>query len=233
MTYASTNKPFLIVPAVAGGAQGAAKGGNLYAYRSTDTVATVTGTTSYFGDGALEGMQVSDGVIVFDTVTPGVTLCSVNAVVAGAGANVVASDALIGGVAPGNVISRNVSTGSVASSSQAVLGADPRLSGLLSSVVNSAYTFGSSDAGFEITHTDTGAYSWTVPLYASAPFTASQRIGILNYSAAALTILSSNVSLTRLDGTAGSSNRTIGANSVAMLNFISTNVWGISGTALS
>ena len=96
MSYSSKNPPFLVAPAVAGGANGAAKGGNIWVYRSADTIATVS-ATHYFVDGATDGMQVADVVIVVDTATPAVSLCTVIDVSTTLGATVKATAAATSG----------------------------------------------------------------------------------------------------------------------------------------
>lgn len=68
MAYSTANRPYLIVPAVAGGFGGTIVnsvpgssdcGGNLWAYRSTDTVGTVM-ASNYFSDGFRMGLRKGD-----------------------------------------------------------------------------------------------------------------------------------------------------------------------------
>lgn len=73
MAYSTNNRPYLIVPAVAGGfaasivgAGGAGSsdcGGNLWAYRSSDPAATVAGA-NYFTEGFKIGMRKGDIVFI-------------------------------------------------------------------------------------------------------------------------------------------------------------------------
>lgn len=68
MAYSTANRPYLIVPAVAGGFGGTILasvpgssdcGGNVWAYRSSDAPATVAGA-NYFTDGFKLGMRKGD-----------------------------------------------------------------------------------------------------------------------------------------------------------------------------
>ena len=69
MAYSTNNRPYLIVPAIAGGAgsptisgltQGSSDvGGNVWAYRSSDPAATVAGA-NYFTDGWKLGLRKGD-----------------------------------------------------------------------------------------------------------------------------------------------------------------------------
>lgn len=72
MAYSTNNRPYLIVPAIAGGfgnfstnVSGAVAGGssdvggNVWAYRSTDSVGTVMGS-NYFSDGFKMGLRKGD-----------------------------------------------------------------------------------------------------------------------------------------------------------------------------
>jgi hypothetical protein len=106
MAYSSTNKPFLVAPAVAGGANGSNKGGNIWVYRSADVIGTVVGSY-YFADGFSEGMQVNDVVIVVDTTSMSVADAVVTAATAGYGATVTA------GVAAGKVVATASTSGAV------------------------------------------------------------------------------------------------------------------------
>jgi hypothetical protein len=323
MAYSSTNRPFLVAPAVAGGAQGSNKGGNIWIYRSTDPIATVVGSY-YFQDGKTDGMQVSDVVIVVDTATPEVTTCVVTAVTAGYGATVVAesvagfsgtlaishggtgqttkaaafnalsplstagdivyggslgagtvlaagtsSQVLVGGTTPSwgavnlssGMVSGSLPYTSVSSlttlatltpgagvaaalanaagaSSGVALWNDQRLTGKIQSAVNSSnYIFGSSDAGYEIVHSDTVDYTWIIPAYGTTPFTPSEKIGVTNFSSGTLTIASSLIgnALYLMDGATTSTpgNRTLAAYTQADLTFMSTDKWSIRGIGVS
>lgn len=296
MTYSSTNKPFMVAPAVAGGAQGSNKGGNIWVYRSADPIATVTGSY-YFTDGYFDGMQVSDVVIAVDTATPEVTTCVVTVVTAGYGATVVAESvagfsgtlaiahggtgqvtkaAAFNALSPlstagdmlysdasgtGTVLSRGTTaqvlmsgatpswgavdlastamvTGQLPSSmtSGLALYSDRRLTGRNQSVMNSSYMFGSSDAGYEVVHSDTVAYTWTIPDYASVAFTPSEKIGVTNFSSGVLTISSTAIAsgLYFMNGTTTApGNRTLAAYTQAELTFISTDKWSIKGVGVS
>ena len=88
LTTGST-APYLIVPALAGGAVipstasstayiGTA--GNVWAYRTTDTFSTISGTSQYFTDGYRRGMRQYDVVIVCDINTPKFTMAYVSTV---------------------------------------------------------------------------------------------------------------------------------------------------------
>jgi hypothetical protein len=72
MAYSTNNRPFLVVPAVAGGFGGTILnsvpgssdcGGNVWAYRSSDTVGTVMGA-NYFSDGFKMGLRKGDFMFV-------------------------------------------------------------------------------------------------------------------------------------------------------------------------
>ncbi len=72
MAYSTANRPYLLVPAVAGGFGGTILnsvpgssdcGGNVWAYRSSDSVGTVMGT-SYFSDGWKLGLRKGDFMFV-------------------------------------------------------------------------------------------------------------------------------------------------------------------------
>lgn len=78
MSY-STSIPPMKVTAGVGGAP------NLWIYKSTDDDGTVNGA-GYFTNGASLGMKLNDIVLVIDTTTPLVSLCSVSAVNATTGA---------------------------------------------------------------------------------------------------------------------------------------------------
>lgn len=109
------------------------------------------------------------------------------------------------------------------------------LSGLNLVTKNAGYTFVASDPGSEFAHTDTNNYTWTIDTFANAPILAGQKIAGFNSSTGTLTINApAGGSLTRLDGTAGTGNRTIGASSYFVIHKLdNSNAWGITGTALS
>jgi len=91
MAYSTSNRPYQIVAAVAGGFNvgSSNSGGNVWAYRSTDPLNTVTGT-SYFSDGHKLGMRVGDIVQIVEHTTAFVPsrlhAACVSAVTTGAGA---------------------------------------------------------------------------------------------------------------------------------------------------
>lgn len=78
MAYSVTNPPMLYIPAIGNKP-------NFWVYSSTDDDGTVNGA-GYFTDGASLGMKLNDIVIVVDTTTPLVSLCSVSSVNATTGA---------------------------------------------------------------------------------------------------------------------------------------------------
>src|SRR3989304_8807866 len=73
MAYSTANRPSLTVPAIAGGfgativggvAGSSDCGGNIWAYRSSDTPATVSSTVGYFTDGFKLGLRKGDIIFV-------------------------------------------------------------------------------------------------------------------------------------------------------------------------
>ena len=90
MAYSSLNAPFIVAPAVASGANRTTQGGNIWVYRSPDTLASVV-AANYFADGFTDGMQVADVVIVVDTTTPAVAYGVVTSVANGHGATITAT----------------------------------------------------------------------------------------------------------------------------------------------
>ena len=96
MAYSASNKPFLIVPAVAGGAIGSRKGGNIWYYASSDSASTCT-APFYFQDGYTDGMQVNDLVIVLDLTQMLTAVCMVTACSRGYGATVAAPSTTLAG----------------------------------------------------------------------------------------------------------------------------------------
>jgi hypothetical protein len=85
VSYSSTLPPFNLAPRVGGGP------GNLWGYNSSDSVATVAGS-SYFSNGAALGLKVGDRMHVVQLSTAGAFTAHgfgvVSAVTAGAGASV-------------------------------------------------------------------------------------------------------------------------------------------------
>ena len=81
MTYSTSNAPFITLAAVAGGWIGGSTNtvGNQWAYKSTDPVSTVIGS-SYFSNGVALGMRVADAMMVYDTTNTAATWCFVSAV---------------------------------------------------------------------------------------------------------------------------------------------------------
>jgi len=72
MAYSTANRPYLIVPAVAGGfgativagvAGSSDCGGNVWAYRSSDAVGTVM-ASNYFSDGHKLGLRKGDFMFI-------------------------------------------------------------------------------------------------------------------------------------------------------------------------
>ena len=103
MAYSTNNRPFLIVPAVAGGfgnfstsVSGAVAGGssdvggNVWAYRSTDASATVAGA-NYFTDGFKMGMRKGDIVLITQFSTASAVSAFAVAVVSSVGVSSAAS----------------------------------------------------------------------------------------------------------------------------------------------
>ena len=78
----TTTAPWLITAAVAGGfnAGSSVTGGNVWAYRTTDTLSTIVGATQYFTDGFRRGIRPYDAIIVLDTNTPKASWVYVTAV---------------------------------------------------------------------------------------------------------------------------------------------------------
>jgi hypothetical protein len=109
------------------------------------------------------------------------------------------------------------------------------LTGLTPVTKNADHTFTAADIGCEFAHTDSSGYTWTIDTYANAPIAAGQKIAGYCSSTGTLTIAApSGGSLIRLDGTAGTGNRTVHAASYFVLHKLdNANAWGISGTALS
>ncbi len=88
MSYVTTNPPRLLVEGGIGNSAPA-----LWAYTSTDAVATVAGA-SYFSNGVALGMKLNDLVIVTDTATPLTSMCRAKTI--GATAVTVSSGTTIG-----------------------------------------------------------------------------------------------------------------------------------------
>ena len=109
------------------------------------------------------------------------------------------------------------------------------LCGMLPETRNANSTFTAKDVGYELGHTDSSNYTWTIDAFANAPIRAGAKIAGFNSSTGTLTIVApSGGSLIRLDGTTGTGNRTVGANSYFVLHKLDgANGWGIIGTALS
>jgi hypothetical protein len=72
MSYSTGNRPYLTVPTVGGGfiTGSTDMGGAVWAYRSTDPLATVA-TTGYFTDGHKMGIRAGD-IINFVRMTTGI-----------------------------------------------------------------------------------------------------------------------------------------------------------------
>lgn len=75
MAYSTSNPPALIVPAPMDNQVGP----QLWAYKSTDAVATVLGS-AYFSNGYTLGMDVGDLVFVYDTTNTRVSITVVASV---------------------------------------------------------------------------------------------------------------------------------------------------------
>jgi hypothetical protein len=99
MAYSTNNRPFLIVPAVAGGfgatfvtgVTGSSDcGGNVWAYRSTDAASVVAGA-NYFTDGFKMGLRRGDILVAqtFSTALAylGMALGAISSVGASSAAN--------------------------------------------------------------------------------------------------------------------------------------------------
>ena len=84
MAYATTNPPVLLVPRMGSGT-GTSKGTAIWAYQSADAVATVKGA-AYISNGDALGMKVGDIILISDTATPLASIGIVDAVAAGAAA---------------------------------------------------------------------------------------------------------------------------------------------------
>jgi hypothetical protein len=86
MAYSTTNPPGLMAAPVGGG------GGQIWRYRTTETVSAVT-ASSFFSNGAALGMLVGDAVHVVSVSTAGAfadtAFLSVSVVTAAAGATAV------------------------------------------------------------------------------------------------------------------------------------------------
>lgn len=77
MAYSTNNRPYVIVPAVAGGfaasvagltAGSSDCGGNIWAYRSTDTVTAIM-AANYFTDGFKLGLRKMDIMFITQVTT--------------------------------------------------------------------------------------------------------------------------------------------------------------------
>lgn len=81
MSYSTGNPPYMVVAAVAGGANGGSSNtaGNLWAYKSSDPMSVVVGS-SYVSNGYKLGMRLYDPVMVFDTTNGAATWAFVTAV---------------------------------------------------------------------------------------------------------------------------------------------------------
>lgn len=96
MSYSTNNRPYLLVAAPLGGVNQASTlsgastgpspvGGSIWAYRSSDALATVTGS-SYFSEGWTLGMRKFDHIIHTDINSTLVSWITVTAITTGAGA---------------------------------------------------------------------------------------------------------------------------------------------------
>lgn len=96
---------------------------------------------------------------------------------------------------------------------------------------DAAYTFAADDVGKEFLHNEVAARIWTIPANAAVPIPIGSIILGVNWvGAGALTIHpDAGVTLRRLDGTAGTGDRTIPANAAFALHKVLANEWGISG----
>lgn len=77
MAYSTSNPPRLLVPQFTGA-------GSIWAYRSTDPIATVDGA-NYFTNAAALGMKAGDMVLVMDTSLQNVNAAQVITVTASSG----------------------------------------------------------------------------------------------------------------------------------------------------
>lgn len=84
MSYSTTNVPALIMQSLGG------RGPNIWAYKSSDAVATVCGS-SYVSNGFALGMKVGDIVTVLNTASTLGSICYVSNVATNAGATLLSS----------------------------------------------------------------------------------------------------------------------------------------------
>jgi hypothetical protein len=109
------------------------------------------------------------------------------------------------------------------------------LVGLIPVTINANYTIKTSDVGRDLVFDDGNNYTVTIDTFANAAISHGRIVNISNYGAGTITIAApTGGTLTRLDGTSGTGNRTMAGSSVATLKKKdAANSWGIFGTALS
>jgi hypothetical protein len=102
-------------------------------------------------------------------------------------------------------------------------------------VVNTNHTFASADVNCLLRHTDTSNYTWTIDTFANSGIGEGNVITGTCENTGTITIVApSGGSLIRLDSTAGTGNRTIGAYGMfTLMNLDGANSWGITGTGVS
>lgn len=98
-------------------------------------------------------------------------------------------------------------------------------------IQNLPYTFAMTDAGKHAFHDEVTARTYTIPANATVAFPIGTTITIVNNTGAGVITLSiSTDTLRRGDGTAGTGNRTIAADSIATIIKTKTTEWMIHGT---
>jgi hypothetical protein len=210
MTYAVSNPPFLAVPALAGGASGSNKGGNIWVYRSTDSIPAVV-APYYFSNGALEGMQVSDVVVVIDTATPAIAICSVVNASLSLGVSVQLSQEASGLFGPLYVTNTRASNGTAGN-----------------------ITLTDADAGCLIVQASTDTSSRTVTIAKGLNAGARAFHLYSEPSAGGLVVTpAAGVTLQRADGTGAVANATLAAGSDATIMHVRAEIYKITGSSLS
>jgi hypothetical protein len=106
--------------------------------------------------------------------------------------------------------------------------------GIPQNLQNQNYQFALTDAGDHVYHTDTNAYTYTIPANAVTAFLVGATITIVNGSGAGVITIAPAGGVTLLQaGTSNTGNRSLAAQSMSTTLKIASDTWMINGAGLT